>query len=128
MANCALPARCFSLSARSAQLRKQEIGVYGLGNVIVHACSEIFFLGPAHGVGRHRNDVDIAGGRRQRPNLRCGLDAAQFWHLNVHQDGVVLGVAYRIDGFQTVVHDINAVAGFIQQREGEPLIDSVVLR
>ena len=66
--------------------------VDGLGDVVVHAGRQARVEVVLHGVGRHRDDRQVAEGRIGPQHSRR-LQAVHLRHLHVHQDG---GVAARV--------------------------------
>jgi len=93
------------------------------GEVVIHAGGEAAFAIAEEGVGGEGDDG--RAGRAGADGGRRG-EAVHLRHLAVHEDEVVGVVGGEGDGFETVRGEVDLAAQFLEEQEGERLVDGIV--
>ncbi len=96
--------------------------------MVVHSRIQETFAVPFQGIGRHRDD--------RHPALRCcfefsdgggGLQAVQAWHLNIHENKIVMVLLKCADGGRAARHEIEMERLSFEHETYHPLVDRVIL-
>ena len=104
------------------------LGFDRFGQIIVHARFEASFPVAFHGVGRHGHDgnADLRF-RFPASDGRRGLEPVHHGHLDVHEDEVEHPPGPRFDRPFSVPGRGHRMAAFLEQVDGDFLVDRIVL-
>src|SRR5688572_13583927 len=108
-------------------LGEQNVFLYGLGDVPVHARFETHLAVPLHGVGGHCDDGESRSATLSCADGACGVEAIDFGHLDVHEDNVELLRACVVDGFASVVGDGDGVTRAFEHADRKLLVHGIIL-
>ena len=81
----------------------------------------------SNAVRRKSRDTPSTG-RRQSAKEPCRLHSVEDRHLHIHQDDIVIAVAYGFDCELAIFDNVDLMIGLAQQHRYELLVDFVVLR
>src|SRR5579864_3725569 len=107
---------------------KELFGVNRFGNVGVHSGSQATFLVVEQSVSSHRDDWDMATRDFfSRANCGGGFKSIHDGHLDIHQDKIKCQTGELSESFVPIVGDNYRMAALFQKKDGQELIDQIVL-
>ena len=109
-------------------LLNQERPVDWLADIIVHISGKAGVSVLHKGVGRHAYDGHATITIAVRSNLSCSFKPVHLWHLQIHQNDVVIALRRQLYRDATVVSDVYIrIDARLEHREGDGLVNGVVL-
>jgi hypothetical protein len=103
----------------------QLVEVDGFAEVIVHTGGQAVLAVFAGGVGRYRDDNGLCA--FVSTDEACGFEAVHFGHLDIHEYEVVAILLELFEDFFSIGGHAWIITHFIEDDEGQLLVDGVVL-
>ena len=100
------------------------VEVDGFAEVVVHTCSQAILPVFAGGVSRYRDDDGLCA--FVRADQAGSFEAVHFGHLDIHEYEVVAVLFELFEDFFTIGGHAWVVTHFIEDDEGQLLVDRVV--